>query len=60
MCFSSSPGKGTVWLKIMKWLITLTFSDGQMKLHESLSLVHKRVNFWRLKLLTIPPGGQRV
>ncbi len=48
----------------MKWLITLTFSDGQMKLHEALSLVHKRVHFWRLHLLTIqrvytlwPPGG---
>ncbi len=48
----------------MKWLITLTFSDGQISLHEALSLVNKRDIFWRLHLLTIqrvytlwPPGG---
>ncbi len=39
-------------------------NDGQMKLHEALSLVNKRDIFWRLHLLTIqrvytlwPAGG---
>ncbi len=48
-----------MWLKIMKWLIILTFSDGQMKLHEALSLVNKRLNLLTIqRVYTLwPPGG---
>ncbi len=45
-------------------IIVLFISDGEMKSHEGLKLfsqvVHKRVHFSWLHLLTIPPGGQRV
>ncbi len=44
-------------MQVAPYFRCLNPSDGEMKLHEALSLVHKRVNFWRLHLLTIPPGG---
>ena len=72
---STLPGLHTKYAYYFIWLcvsvnLWKTFSrgsfscGGEMKPHESLKLfsqvVHKRVNFSRLHLLTIPPGGQRV